>query len=104
MPEYIEKEKLKEALCPYSDTNYAQDMETILRIVDEFPAADVAPVVHGRWDAEGDGYAETSDGEMAPVIDVWYCSKCGYCIDEGIDDKIVLPNYCPNCGAKMDLE
>lgn len=65
---------------------------------------DVAPVVHGRWDAEGDGYAETSDGEMAPVIDVWYCSKCGYCIDEGIDDETVLPNYCPNCGAKMDLE
>lgn len=56
-----------------------------------------APVVHGRWDGEGDGLA---DGEI--VLDVWYCSKCGYCIDDGTDDPCVLPNYCPNCGAKMD--
>lgn len=56
-----------------------------------------APVVHGRWDGEGDGLA---DGEI--VLDVWYCSKCGHCIDDGTDDPCVLPNYCPNCGAKMD--
>lgn len=52
---------------------------------------------HGRWDGEGDSFA---DGEL--VIDVWYCSECGHCIDEGIDDPYVLPNFCPNCGAKMD--
>ena len=63
------------------------------------PAADVAPVRHGRWDGEGDGYA---DGEI--VIDVWYCSECGYCIDDGTDDPNILPNYCPNCGAIMDVE
>ena len=56
-----------------------------------------APVVHGRWDGEGDGLA---DGEI--VLDVWYCSKCGHCIDDGTDDPCVLPNYCPTCGAKMD--
>ncbi|MGM9640580.1 MAG: hypothetical protein ACI3V3_04365 [Faecousia sp.] len=61
------------------------------------PAADVAPVVHGQWDGEGDGYA---DGEI--VLDVWYCSVCGYCIDDGTDDPHILPNYCPNCGARMD--
>lgn len=61
------------------------------------PAADVAPVVHGQWDAEGDGYA---DGEI--VLDVWYCSKCGYCIDDGTDNPDCLPKYCPNCGARMD--
>ena len=63
------------------------------------PAADVADVRHGRWDGEGDGYA---DGEI--VIDVWYCSECGYCIDDGTDDPNILPNYCPNCGALMDKE
>ena len=63
------------------------------------PAADVAPVRHGRWDGEGDGYA---DGEI--VIDVWYCSECGYCIDDGTDDPNILPNYCSNCGAIMDVE
>lgn len=61
------------------------------------PAAEVAPVRHGMWIGEGDGYA---DGEI--VMDVWYCSECDHCIDEGIDDEAVLPNYCPNCGAKMD--
>lgn len=56
-------------------------------------------VRHGSWNGEGDGYA---DGEI--VLDVWYCSECGHCIDEGIDDTALLPKYCPNCGAKMDLD
>ena len=71
-------------------------------LVDTFgdiPAADVVEVRHGQWDGEGDGYA---DGEI--VIDVWYCSECGYCIVGGTDDPNILPNYCPNCGAKMDKE
>lgn len=61
------------------------------------------PVVRGQWDGEGDGYAETEDGEIVIVYDVWNCSKCGYTIDDGTDDPELLPNYCPNCGAKMDL-
>ena len=52
----------------------------------------------GRWLGEGDGYA---DGEI--VYDVWYCSECNYCIDDGTDDPEMLPNYCPNCGAKMGM-
>lgn len=62
-------------------------------------AVEVAPVVHGRWIGEADGYA---DGEL--VYDVWNCSKCDYCIDDGTDNPELLPNYCPNCGAKMDGE
>ena len=50
----------------------------------------------GVWVGEADGYA---DGEL--VYDVWYCSDCNYCIDDGTDDPDLLPNYCPNCGAKM---
>lgn len=70
--------------------------EAIIEDLTKFPAADVVEVLHGQWDGEGDGYA---DGEI--VIDVWYCSECGYCIDDGTDDPNILPNYCPNCGAYM---
>ena len=55
------------------------------------------PVRHGRWQGEGDGYA---DGY--PVLDVWSCSECEDCIDDGTDDPSFLPIYCPHCGAKMD--
>ena len=54
-------------------------------------------VKHGVWVGEADGYA---DGEL--VYDVWYCSECNYCIDDGTDDPELLPNYCQKCGAKMD--
>lgn len=60
-------------------------------------AADVAEVVQGQWEGEGDGYA---DGEI--VLDVWHCSQCGYCIDDGTDDPARLPKHCAGCGAKMD--
>lgn len=47
------------------------------------PAADVAPVVHGR---------KIEDGDIGCF---WLCSLCGECLPYGA-------NYCPNCGAKMD--
>lgn len=53
-----------------------------------FPAADVAPVVHGRWLC----------GDYYDIGDV--CSKCDW------DSQMTHPSYryCPNCGAKMDKE
>lgn len=92
----ISRSALLEALKPL------RTQALVLQCIAAAPAIDAAPVVHGQWDGESDGYAKTDDGEMAPVIDVWYCSKCGYCIDEGIDDETVLPDYCPSCGAMMD--
>lgn len=52
------------------------------------PAADVAPVVHGRWAHLGG--------------DEWGCSACGFVITtEGSWDK-PIKKYCEDCGAKMD--
>ena len=97
MDEYIKREAVIEAIMSEPpDAHYPQWYVDKIKSI---PAADVAEVRHGQWDGEGDGYA---DGEI--VIDVWYCSECGYCIDDGTDDPNILPNYCPNCGAKMGKE
>lgn len=63
---------------------------------DECPLTELTEK-HGHWQGEGDGYA---DGEI--VYDVWECSECGYTIDDGTDDVTLLPNFCPNCGTRMD--
>lgn len=57
-------------------------------VIAGMPAADVAPVQHGRW--------ELRHGS-------WYCSNCGrgYKIKCGVVTAC-KHNYCPNCGAKMD--
>ena len=51
----------------------------------------------GNWlGLEADGYA---DGY--PVYDLWECSECG---EEWKGEDDTLPKYCPNCGAKMEVD
>ena len=59
-------------------------------LVADFPTADVAPVVHGKWELRHEGYGH-----------YWECSVChtNPCIYVTRNTK-----FCPNCGAKMDLE
>lgn len=57
-------------------------------IMEELPAADVAPVVHSKWE----------NGN--PI-----CPVCGEDKFKDLDADIWcdwLPPFCPNCGAKMD--
>ena len=98
MIEYVNKSEIAGAISHCRGLIVFNALE-LAKTIDELPDADVAPVVHGRWYGESDGYA---DGY--PVTDVWYCSECDHCIDDGTDDPDLLPNYCPNCGAKMDGE
>lgn len=88
-----------------SDITYWQGYrDAVKAMMSEQPSnTNVAPVRYGRWIGEGDGYAETGDREMTLVYDVWRCSECDHMIDDGTDDSEQLPNYCPHCGAKMDL-
>lgn len=79
MAEYIDREKAKRLL----HIEYAYAAEQLL---DEIPAADVAPVVRGVW---------VCVNKIDPISG-YRCSKCRRRV--GFD----LTPYCPNCGAKMD--
>lgn len=65
-------------------------VENMRDLVAEAPAADVATVVHGRWEEADDG-----DGVV--------CSACreDFCTIYLETERF---NYCPNCGARMDGE
>jgi hypothetical protein len=74
------------------------------KIMEEAPAVDAVPVVHGNWKIMSHGFPPE------PCI---VCSNCGLDIDYEICKRIkadsfsytsMKPNYCPNCGAKMDKE
>ena len=56
---------------------------------------DIEIVVRGRWIDKG-AYVTTAYGSL----DVYTCSNCN--MEITIDN--FCNNYCPNCGAKMDLE
>lgn len=91
MKEYIDRAEYRERLSDLE--SWCQDLRKpgltqALQMFDEFPAADVAPVVHGQWGHLGG--------------DEWLCTACGFVITtEGSWDK-PTKKYCEDCGAKMD--
>lgn len=66
-----------------------------LRCMEQTPTIDAEPVKHGRWEHTDDDW-----------FDVWRCTACGEEWVFGYDPTEVETkiNYCPVCGAKMDLE
>lgn len=90
MAEYIEK---NEAIVRLTALEIGIPCATMtdakLQIADT-PAADVAPVVHGRW------------VKHTRIHGFVYCSACK---DVYLDEEWLRDGkwgYCPNCGAKMD--
>lgn len=60
--------------------------EQMLLVLSQAEPADVVEVVHGEWVLNDD--------------QVYECKDCGYVPSF---DGYTYFNYCPNCGAKMDL-
>ncbi|MCF2557584.1 hypothetical protein JQM64_08660 [Fournierella massiliensis] len=56
---------------------------------DNGPAADVRPVVHGRFVHDGTRFAGG--------VDWWHCSNCGSLVS-GVETRFA---FCPHCGADM---
>lgn len=66
------------------------------------PAADVAPVVHGRWEWFDEETGTPSTGYEREWG--WRCSHCKEELPDDYDDPDDRPafRFCYNCGAKMD--
>lgn len=98
MAEYIDREAALE-VC---ETEYQERLRmldycgdtvawNIGHAIKAIPTADVAPVVHGRWEYD------------LPTINTYGQLRCSICnwwtLDPSVDRSY---SYCPNCGAKMD--
>lgn len=104
MPEYIDRneivKKIKEAQNSLQSNddkkwernkNYFKGLAWAHRLILDAPTiTDVAPVVHGRWRKGVQNWMKEYGFE---------CTACG----EIMWNRFEMP-FCPNCGAKMDLE
>ena len=99
--EYITKDRAKQFVCRHCNKVCSEepcepsDCDW-MAFIDKEPAADAAPVRHGRW-----------------IQPHWknsnYCCNCSECGREAMHadyqwDKNGIYPLCPHCGAKMDVE
>jgi hypothetical protein len=82
---YIEREALVKEFNKISDHDV--DVDEAIELIADFPAADVAPVKHGKWMPK-------------PVMIRCLYAKNHYC-SECKSENGATCNYCPNCGADM---
>lgn len=68
-------------------------MRDIKALISVMPEVDTVPVIHGCWEPVITGFEEI-DNDGIPAFD---CSVCNAMCHSKY-------NYCPICGAKMDLE
>ena len=90
MAEYVTKEQVIDWFRPYGHMDDPIPFETMVSDLRGMPAANVAPVRHGRW--------VSVPHKLARV-----CSVCNR--DEPYkfaDIDADVYDYCPNCGSKMD--
>lgn len=95
--EYIEREAFLDAIERMKP--YHQDADDIAEMLQNFPDADVRPVVRAHWYWDKDG--------MDWNIGAWRCSACKamspmwWNTDRGSPMHKSGHNFCPNCGADM---
>lgn len=96
MAEYIERSKV---LAEY-DRQHEGAPGRARKIIEAFPAADVAEVRHGRWMLKDKSALDRKPKSGEEI----FCDQCGeVALGYPFWECDLKPsNFCPNCGAKMD--
>lgn len=98
MPEYIDREKYCAEVCRCNKEKCDKSKCPVWNA----PAADVAPVVHAKW--ENCDWVEPDYHGCSTIRIPNAGVKCTNCVHVFKKDLLWVDNYCPCCGAKMDLE
>jgi len=109
MAEYIDRESAISLIKQYGmdaidggrySLDAVDDCIELENGIKALPAADVVPVVHGRW-IEADWVEMESGGHelIRTPNAALRCSNCRCCFKK---ELLWKSSYCPNCGAKMD--
>ena len=113
MAEYIEREKLAEALKIWQNTlieaygeddEYVRCLNSVLLGVDNAPAADVRENKRGKWEEVEVIYVDVDDEEHAfDAIASMRCNVCDRYHNEVYlyGNPTEMAHFCPNCGARM---
>ena len=116
MAEYIDREELvRQIICsmgefigaPDDVQKHDEQCNYAINVIEDSIVADVAPVVHGRWDDEhkctvchNEAFYKISN--IRPDYDYDWEENLVETGDYIWDTEWIETAYCPNCGAKMD--
>lgn len=93
-------EKVQEKDKKLGVTHIFFALDAIKDHIKNLPAANVQEVKHGYWITEMRGLyhgIDLLDDKNFKGLSMYSCSEC--------KEKVIFKgNYCPNCGAKMDVE
>lgn len=116
---YIEREALIDLITEkfqkhYGDTCYQfihDFFRCVIKLIRKAPVVDVAPVVHSHVVVEEKTFSFKPDEVWVTVM----CGKCGKSLSTRSYNKVEWEeymkerfdakhgNYCPDCGAKLDV-
>ena len=105
----IDADALKASyIVPGTTTNSLCHLYVSLKDINNAPTIEAEPVRRGRWEYTGINTYDLSYGGTA-YEPTYRCSACGHIHESYVrlDEPIMpedadYPNYCPNCGARME--
>lgn len=100
MDDYIKREQALKLI--ESGGTWGWSKNALYDEMKNLPAADVAPVVHAKW--ENCDWVEPYYHGCGTIRIPNAGMKCTNCVHVFKKDLLWKDNYCPNCGAKIDLK